>query len=85
MFLISTIIGKSATSDLKLIDLVNEKCSSSWLVTLLPIESHGFSLHKTALEHIISQMYRWQLSFLPTTRTFGQSYIVDHALICPIA
>ena len=84
MFLISTITGKSATSDLKLIDMANEKGSSSWLVTL-PIESHGFSLHKTALENIISQMYRWQLSFLPTTCIFVQSYIVAHALNCPTA
>ena len=66
----------------RLIDLAREKGSSNWLIAL-PIESHGFLLHKGAFQDAISLRYGWQPSLLPATCACGRSFTVDHALNCP--
>ena len=66
----------------RLMDLAREKGSSNWLIAL-PIESHGFLLHKGAFRDAISLRYGWQPSLLPATCACGRSFTVDHALNCP--
>ena len=66
----------------KLLDMSSEKGSSSWLVAL-PIQSHGFSLHKGAFRDALSLGYGWQPSNLPSKCVCGKSFSVDHALNCP--
>ena len=61
----------------------NLKCSSSWLVAL-PIENHGFSLHKEAFRDALCLRYGWQPSLLPTTCACGRPFTIDHALSCPM-
>ena len=63
------------------IDIAKEKGASSWLVAL-PIESHGFSLHKGAFCDALCLRYGWQPPLLPTTCACGQSFTIDHALSC---
>ena len=66
----------------KLMEVAKEKGSSSWLVAL-PIESHGFSLHKGAFRDALCLRYGWQPPLLPTTCACGKSFTIDHALNCP--
>ena len=66
----------------KLMDVAKEKGSSSWLVAL-PIESHGFTLHKSAFRDAICLRYGCQPPLFPTTCACGKSFTIDHALNCP--
>ena len=66
----------------KLMEVAKEKSSSSWLVAL-PIESHGFSLHKGAFWDVFCLRYGWQPPLLPTTCACGKSFTTDHTLNCP--
>ena len=63
----------------KLMHMASEK----GLLAALPVESHGFSLHKRAFRDAMSLRYGWQPSLLPTTCICGKSFTVDHALNCP--
>ena len=47
------------------VTLASEKGASSWL-TALPIEQHGFALHKGAFRDALSLRYNWPPSNLPT-------------------
>ena len=62
----------------KLMDVANEKGLSSWLVAL-PIEIHGFTLHKSALCDAICL----RPPLLPTTCACGKSFTIDLVLNCP--
>ena len=64
------------------VTLASEKGASSWL-TALPIEQHGFALHKRAFRDALSLRYNWPLSNLPTNCVCGKPFSVDHALCCP--
>ena len=64
------------------VDIAKEKGSSSWLASL-PLEVHGFSLHKSAFHDALCLRYGWQPQLLPTTCTCGHSFTIDHALCCP--
>ena len=48
------------------VGLAQEKGSSSWL-TALPVQEHGFSLHKTAFQDALALRYGW----LPTRTPSG--------------
>ena len=63
-------------------DLAREKGASSWL-TALPLEEHGFALHKTAFRDAIALRYGWPPSQIPTNCVCGHSFSVQHALSCP--
>ena len=63
-------------------DLARLKWSSSWL-TVLPLEEHGFSLHKGAFVDALALRYGWTPSRLPTCCVCGASFTVEHALSCP--
>lgn len=58
-----------------------EKGVSSWL-SAIPLERHGFSLHKGAFRDAIALRYGWPLQHLPQHCACGQPFSVDHALIC---
>ena len=63
------------------VEIAKEKGTSSWLTTL-PIEEHGFALHKGAFRDAISLHYGWRPSCFPAECVCGESFSVDHALSC---
>ena len=65
-----------------MISLLSEKDASSWL-SALPVEEHGFSLHKDAFRDALFLCYGWLPSGLPVHCVCGQGFSTDHALNCP--
>ena len=63
-------------------DLAKEKGASNWL-TVLPIEEHGFTLHKIAFRDAICLRYGWVPAQVPVNCACGTSFSVQHALSCP--
>ena len=63
-------------------ELGSEKGASSWLSTL-PIEDHGFALHKGAFHDAFCMRYNWQPTHLPSKCIYGKAFSTDHALSCP--
>ena len=49
----------------------------------MPIEEHGFCLHKTDFVDSLALRYGWNFSKTPTTCIRGASFAVDHMLSCP--
>ena len=64
------------------IDQAMEKGASTWL-SVLPIDEHGFSLHKGAFRDALCLRYAWQIPRLPQTCACGNNFDVNHAMICP--
>ena len=62
-------------------ELSQEKGASTWL-TALPIEEHGFALHKAAFRDSLSLRYDWPLQNSPSHCSCGQPFSVEHALTC---
>ena len=58
------------------------KGASSWL-TVLPLDEHGFSLHKGDFCDAVCLRYGWPLPHLPTECICGTSFNVNHAFTCP--
>ena len=58
-----------------------EKGVSSWL-SALPIEQHGFALHKGDFRDAVALRYGWPLKRVPEQCACGQQFSVHHALIC---
>ena len=63
------------------VDLAQEKGSSSWL-SVLPLEEHGFYLHKGEFRDALCLRYGWNLCSTPQTCNCGAQFSVDHAMIC---
>ena len=63
-------------------DLASVPGSSSWLMAL-PVEEHGFCLHKGAFVDYLPLRYGWTLLRIPTKCVWGSSFKVDHLLSCP--
>ena len=63
------------------VDLAKEKGSSSWL-SVLPLEEHGFYLHKGEFRDALCLKYGWKLSNVPQSCNCGAHFTVDHAMIC---
>ena len=61
--------------------LAQERGASSWLSTL-PINEHGFTLHKGAFRDALALRYGWQPSNLPSNCVCGAHFSVEHALSC---
>ena len=79
----ATSVCDSLPSDMKrIISLLSEKGGSSWL-SALPVEEHGFALHKGAFRDALFLRYGWLPSGLPVHCVCGQGFSVDHALNCP--
>ena len=62
-------------------ELLQEKRASTWL-TALPIDDHGFALHKSALRDALSLRYDWTLQNPPSHCSCSQPFSIDHALTC---
>ncbi len=62
-------------------DLASEKGASSWL-SVIPIGTHGFQLHKGDFRDALRRRYNWQLSNIPKTCNCGANFSVDNAMIC---
>ena len=66
----------------RIVALSSEKGASSWL-SALPVEEHGFALHKGAFRDALCLRYGWLPSGLPTQCVCGQGVSVDHSMNCP--
>ena len=58
-------------------ELASEKGASAWLTTL-PLEDHGFSLHK----HALCVRYGWEPTRLPSHCMCGAQFTTAHAFSC---
>ena len=58
-----------------------ERGSSAWL-TALPIEQHGFVLHKGDFRDALCLRYGWPLLYAPSTCSCGATFEPDHMLTC---
>ena len=61
--------------------VAQEKGVSSW-VTAIPVDRAGFTLHKGAFRDALALRYNWPLHHLPQRCTCGETFTVDHALVC---
>ena len=59
--------------------LVSDKGASNWL-SAVPLERHGFVLHKGAFR---DALYGWLPEKLPTRCECGSAFSINHALNCP--
>ena len=76
------IVYDQLAPDLKrCVDLSKEKGSSSWL-SVLPLEEHGFYLHKGEFKDAMCLRYGWKPNNTPQTCNCGAQFKVDHAMIC---
>ena len=62
-------------------ELSQEKGASTWL-TSLPIDDHGFALHKSAFRDALSLRYGWSLQNPPSHCTCSHPFSIDHSLTC---
>ena len=58
-----------------------EKGASSWL-SAIPLESHGFVLHKGAFRDALALRYNWPFKHLGPTCACGSHLDAGHVLIC---
>ena len=63
------------------LNLAADKGASTWLSTL-PIEEHGFALHKSAFRVALCLRYGWQPALLPSHCVCGKKLSIDHAFNC---
>ena len=49
---------------------------------MVPLASHGFNLSKIDFHDAVALHYGWPLHKTPQTSVCGQTFSVDHALIC---
>ena len=76
-------IYQQCPSDLQhIIDCLQEKGSSSWL-TSLPIDQHGFVLHKGDFNDALCLRYGWTPPRLPSHCVCGSDFSISHAFSCP--
>ena len=59
----------------------SEKGASSWL-SVLPIDEHGFALHKGAFRDALCLRYGWRPQHLPSHCVCDHQFTVEHALSC---
>ena len=65
----------------KSLELASKKGASAWLTTL-PIEEHGFSLHKQAFRDALCVRYGWEPTRLPSHCSCGAQFTTTHAFSC---
>ena len=74
---------EGTTTNLKRsIELASEKGASNWL-TVLPLQEHNFSLHKTAFHDAVALRYGWDPARLPQHCTCETKFTVEHSFTCP--
>ena len=52
--------------------------------SVLPLDDHGFSLHKGAFKDPICLRYGWKPPNTPTKCNCGSAFSTNHAMICPM-
>ena len=62
--------------------LVSNKGASNWL-SAVPLERHGFVLHKGAFRDALCLRYGWLPEKLPTRCECGSTFSINHAFNCP--
>ena len=62
--------------------LASQKGPSNWL-TSLPIEEHGFCLHKGTFKDALALRYGRSPSNIPVYCECGSTFTVEHVLSCP--
>ena len=62
--------------------VASERGASSWL-TALPLQHHGFAIHKGAFRDALALRYGWVLERLPSHCVCGKPFDANHALSCP--
>ena len=62
-------------------DFCSEKGASSWL-GVIPMEEHGFRLHKGAFRDALCLRYAWKLPHTPSHCACGSNFTVEHAFSC---
>ena len=72
----------SSEKQRRLMEIASEKGASSWL-TVLPIQEHGYHLHKGSFRDALCMRYGWQPPLLPTTCVCHKAFSVEHCLSCP--
>ena len=65
----------------KAVELAQEKGASAWL-TVLPIEEHGFALHKGAFHDALALRYGWRPQRMQSVCICGKQNDTSHALSC---
>ena len=70
------------TSLQKAMEISQESGTSTWL-SALPIEEHGFALHKGAFRDALCLRYGWRPPLLPSHCMCNKTFSVEHALSCP--
>ena len=61
--------------------LARENGASVWL-TALPLQEHGFTLHKGTFHDAIALRYGWTPPRMPSTCACGRMFAAEHALSC---
>ena len=65
----------------RILDVASEKGSSVWL-TALPLKEQGFNLSKRELRDAVKLRYDWRIDDIPSICVCGDTFTVDHAMIC---
>ena len=63
------------------VELASVKEASNWLITL-PLNEHGFALHKSDFQDALALCYSWPPLCTPTLCACGVPFSVDHVLSC---
>ena len=63
-------------------EVASETGASTWL-SMLPIQEHGFALHKVAFRDALCLRYGWQPNLLLSTCVCGKTFFIEHALNFP--
>ena len=66
----------------RMMDLLGEKGSSSWL-SVLPLKDQGFNLNKGKFRDALNLRYGWQTKNVPHNCKCGKAFSTDHAMTCP--
>ena len=65
----------------KAVSLAQEQGASTWL-TVLPLEEHGFSLHKGAFRDALALRFGWSLTNIPSHCACGNKLTTEHTFSC---
>ena len=65
----------------RILDVASEKGSSVWL-TVLPLKEQGFNLNKREFRDAVKLRYDWPIDDIPSICVCGDTFTVDHAMIC---
>ena len=66
----------------RMMDLLGEKGSSSWL-SVLPLKDQGFNFNKGKFRNALNLRCGWQMKNVPRHCRCGKAFSTDHAMTCP--